>query len=285
MKKIYILCVLLATFACKQQKSQNQENQTPKDTSNTTTTAQEMVDSTLKKLVDNAPAKGAVLIYDQKQNRYFSNDFNWAKRGQLPASTFKIPNSLIMLETGTVKNDSTLITWDGKKRYLKVWEQDMIFRNAFHLSCLPCYQEMTRKVGEITMQTWVKKFNYGNMVFDTTNYDKFWVAGESKITQFEQIDFLQRFQASKLPISARTDEIAKRMMIKEKTEVYTLRAKTGLSEVEKKLNGWYVGYVEKGDNVYFFATNLEPEKGLSSKKFIKLRIDLTMEALKQKGIL
>ncbi|OJJ17946.1 hypothetical protein BKI52_29255 [marine bacterium AO1-C] len=282
MKKIYFFILLLAGFACSQPKDQSQ---TKEDSGQTKQSPQLVVDSTLKELVKTAPVKGAILIYDYQQKRYYSNDFDWAKRGQLPASTFKIPNSLIALEVGTVKDDSTLLKWDGKKRYLKIWEKDMIFRQGFHLSCLPCYQELSRKAGEEQMQAWVDKLKYGKMVFDSTSYDRFWVVGDSRITPFEQIDFLIRFHEKKLPISARTDKIAKRMMVRKQTDQYVLRAKTGLSNPEGKLNGWFVGYVEKGDKLYFFASNFDPKPGTPDKEFLPLRIELTMKALKQKGIL
>ena len=71
--------------------------------------------------------------------------------GHLPASTFKIPNSIIALETGLIEDDSTLIKWDGDERRLPAWEQDLVFRDAFHYSCVPCYQEIARKIGEKRM--------------------------------------------------------------------------------------------------------------------------------------
>ena len=43
---------------------------------------------------------GSVLIYDLNQDVYYSNDFERSDSGFIPASTFKIPNSLIALETG-----------------------------------------------------------------------------------------------------------------------------------------------------------------------------------------
>jgi len=55
----------------------------------------------------------------------------------MPASTFKIVNSIIALETGVVENDSTMFKWNGEKRRLPIWEQDLTFRDAFHFSCVP----------------------------------------------------------------------------------------------------------------------------------------------------
>ena len=89
-------------------------------------------------ILDSADIQGAILIFDSEANEYYSNDFTWSEKGQLPASTFKIPNSMIALETGVVKNDSTLFKWDGAQRAFKIWEQDLLFRDAFKYSCVPC---------------------------------------------------------------------------------------------------------------------------------------------------
>ena len=46
--------------------------------------------------------------------------------------------------------------------------------------------------------------------------------------------------------------------------------------------GWFVGYVEKADNVYFFATNIEskePEEGFRS------RFEISFNILKELGII
>lgn len=282
MKYLTLLGLLLATFACTPKKNQDQESQ---DTTANQALSQEVLDPILKKIIEAAPVKGTILMYDFKQKRYYSNDFAWAKQGQLPASTYKIPNSLIALETGIMANDSVLIKWDGKKKYLKVWEQDMIFRQAFHLSCVPCYQAIARKVGVKRMRTLIDQLKFGQMVFDSTTIDQFWLRGKSRVTPFEQVDFLTRFSESKLPISPRTEKIMKRMMIRKQTPDYTLRGKTGLSNENGQYNGWFVGYVETKENTYFFATNLEPKPGLSSKEFIPLRIELTLQALKQKGFM
>src|SRR6187431_2465309 len=90
------------------------------------------------KILDSLGVKGAVLIYDIKNKTYYSNDFAWTKMEILPASTFKIPNSIIALETGVIKNDSVIFKWNGEKRNFKKWEEDLTFKKAFQVSCVPC---------------------------------------------------------------------------------------------------------------------------------------------------
>jgi beta-lactamase class D len=54
-----------------------------------------------------------------------------------------------------------------------------------------------------------------------------------------------------------------------------MRAKTGWAlRVEDQI-GWFIGYVEKGNDVYFFAINLqskEPEEGFKSRQEITFKI-------------
>ena len=53
--------------------------------------------------------KGAFVLYDLKNNRYVRHNESRCRRRFTPASTFKIPNSLIGLETGVVRDADFVI--------------------------------------------------------------------------------------------------------------------------------------------------------------------------------
>jgi beta-lactamase class D len=57
-----------------------------------------------------------------------------AERRMRPASTFKIVNSLIALETGAVKDENEIIPYGGKPQPIKAWEHDMSMRDAIRIS-------------------------------------------------------------------------------------------------------------------------------------------------------
>jgi beta-lactamase class D len=230
-------------------------------------------------ILDSFKVKGSILIYDIKNNTYYSNDFSWSKTGIIPASTFKIPNSIIALETGIIKSDSTVFKWNGEKRRFKKWEEDLTFKQAFQVSCVPCYQEIARKIGVKRMKSYLKKLNYNGMVFDTLTIDNFWLQGKSKISQMQQIDFLERLYYSKLPISKRTENIMKDIMQIEKTESYVLRGKSGWGMRNEINNGWLVGYLETNNYVYFFATNVEKQE-TNMDEFPVIRMNITKEAFR-----
>lgn len=278
MKQIYILSIVILVFSCTNKKTNSDKNKSPE-------IEREVVVSEFQTLIDSADVKGSILIYDLKDDKFYSNNFNWAKKGNLPASTYKIPNTIIALETGVVQNDSTLFKWNGKERRLKIWEQDMIFKDAFHYSCVPCYQEVARKIGVNRMNKYLDKLDYGKMKVDSTNIDLFWLEGESQINQYQQIEFLKRFYNSELPISKRTETIMKRMIVIEEDETYKLSGKTGWSIRDGNNNGWFVGFVEIKENTYFFATNVEPNQNFNMDLFPMIRKELTFKALKQLNII
>lgn len=278
MKKIYILSIVILVFSCTNKKTNSDKNQSPE-------IEREVVVSEFQTLIDSADVKGSILIYDLKDDKYYSNNFNWAKKGNLPASTYKITNSIIALETGVVQSDSTLFKWNGEERRLKIWEQDMIFKDAFHYSYVPCYQEVARKIGVKRMNKYLDKFDYGKMKVDSTNIDLFWLEGESQINQYQQIEFLKRFYNSELPISQHTETIMKRMIVIEEDETYKLSGKTGWSIRDGNNNGWFVGFVEIKENTYFFATNVEPNQNFNMDLFPMIRKELTFKALKQLNII
>ncbi|MCB0806250.1 MAG: class D beta-lactamase [Bacteroidales bacterium] len=236
-------------------------------------------------ILAHAGVEGSVLIFDQSKNILYSNDFDWADVGRLPASTFKIVNSIVALESGVVDYDTTIFRWNGKKRRLKQWEQNMNLREAFHLSCVPCYQQIALTVGPERMKKILEKLNYGNMVVDSTNIDRFWLEGDSKVSQVQQIDFLERFYDNKLPIANSSFRLIKEMMVIDSNQVYKLSGKTGWSIRNGNNNGWFVGYLEKGDEVFFFATNVSPHQSFDMKLFPVIRKEITMKAFQAMGFI
>ena len=192
-----------------------------------------------------------------------------------PASTFKIPHSLIALNEGIVKKDSVIV-WDKKIREYESWNKDQILLTAFKSSCVWCYQEFASKIGVEKYKKYLKELNYGNKKIGD-DVTRFWLDESLEITTFEQIKFLKRFYTNNLPFKIEDINLLKEIMIDEKNENYTIRAKTGW---EGKY-GWYVGYVETKDDVWFFSTNIDTK----SKDDLPKRKAITLEALKIKGII
>jgi beta-lactamase class D len=227
---------------------------------------------------------GSVLIYDLKNNRYHQNNSQRDRTEFLPASTFKILNALIALETGVIADQNQVFTWDGKQREIPEWNKDLSAKEAFKLSAVWYYQVIARRIGWQRMQEWIEKVGYGNQsIGKKEEIDRFWLEGDLRITPQAQVDFLRRLYQNDLPFSARSLSLVKEMMVVEQTPNYTIRAKTGWVGFgsDRTQIGWYVGYVEKGDRVYIFATNID----ITDPKDGKKRGEITRRCLEAIGAL
>ncbi len=224
--------------------------------------------------------KGALIIYDQRADVTLVHNPARTEKQFLPASTFKIANSLIALETGVVKDEKEVFKWDGKKRFLDAWNRDHNLRGGMKYSVVWLYRELARRIGEERMQRWVNKIGYGNKDI-SGGIDKFWLEGGLRISPREQIAFLKKLYYNKLPFSRRTMDIVKELMVVDKGEKYVMRAKTGWAVRVDSQIGWYVGWLETGGNVYFFANNID----IVDRKVNQARIKIVRDVFKKLGLL
>jgi beta-lactamase class D len=230
-----------------------------------------------------ADTAGTFAVFDVAGNRIVVTDRERADREFLPASTFKIPNSLIALEIGVVPDaDATIYQWDKVVRDFDAWNRDHTLRSAFKASAVPVYQGIARKIGPERMQEYVDKFDYGNRDISGA-IDTFWLNGKLRISAMQQIAFLRKLHDGTLPIAARNQEIVRDIMYIEQTEFGTLLGKTGAVGVvqghgEKATMGWLVGWLEHaGKPPYIFAMNID----VRAPPHLALRLPLTKALLKR----
>ena len=220
---------------------------------------------------------GTCVVYDFKADRYHVWNLDRASTRFAPASTFKIANSLIALETGVAKDERQVFKWDGVKRDIDTWNRDHDLRTAIKASAVPVYQEIARQVGRERMEKYVRDFHYGNM--DASGpIDQFWLGNSLQISAFEEIDFLKRLITFQLPVSERSVRIVREILINEATMDYVLRAKTGVVSGTPSI-GWWVGWVEKDANTWLFATNMDVSEPTPK------RMTVTKAVLKSLGVL
>lgn len=237
----YILFLSLILFACSKQQKSVLSNYSSTDIEN---------------IFESENVNGCFIIYDLKNDKKLT--FNAARLDSafLPASTFKIINSMIALETGIVKDENEIIPWDSIDRGYDKWNMNQNLESGIKYSAVWFYQELARRIRHDRMEYWVKASKYGNQNING-NIDSFWLNGEIRITPNQQIDFLKKLYFNQLPFSKENQEIVKKIMLVEQTPQYIIRAKTGWAARVDKQIGWYVGYLEKGENVYFFAINMD----------------------------
>jgi beta-lactamase class D len=229
--------------------------------------------------------EGCFVLYDKNLDEITTWNYKRAQKGFLPASTFKIVNSLIALQTGVAKDAQLSIPWDGIQRAVSDWNQDQTMETAFKVSCVPYYQEIARRIGFLNMKKWVDTIPYGHMDITRKNLDTFWLEGNSQITPLQQLDFIRRLYDNKLPFNHENIDIVKQLMINEKNESYTLRAKTGWAIMPDGNDvGWFVGYLEQGGNVHFFVCNIQGNS-TNMQAFPGARKAITTDILNAAGLM
>lgn len=201
----------------------------------------------------------------------------------LPASTFKVPNSLIALEAGAVADENVVLTWDAKKHSVgpqSSWK-DQSLRTALPASAVWFYQEMARRVGETKMKEWLDRIGYGNRS-TAGGLDQFWLSGGLRITPRQQMEFVRRLHADELPFSERTRRIVKDILVLETTPEYVLRGKTGVARPDGQSGvGWFVGWIERGGRAWIFVSNIAMDANMD----LALRKSVALEILADLGLI
>lgn len=232
--------------------------------------------------------EGTFVLLDPQSERIVRHNAPRAESRFVPASTFKIPNTLIALETGVAAGPDFALSRDqniapAQPWWPAVWKQDHTLETALKNSVVWFYQELARRVGAERMQTYVDRFDYGNRDI-SGGIDQFWLTGNLRISPNEQVEFLRRFYFEELGVSQRSTATVKQLLVLEETAGYRLSGKTGwagLGTAHGPETGWLVGYLERHGHVYFFATNIEIRRNEDA----AARLQITKAIFRELGLI
>lgn len=241
------------------------------------------VDDDLKKYFDEQAVEGCFTMLDNRDGSITVYNLAMDTTRYTPASTFKIVNSLIGLETGKITNEKMVIKWDGIKRENELWNRDMDMTEAFKVSCVPYYQEVARRIGKDSMKLFIDTLSYGNKNMSGP-IDSFWLNNNLKISPDEQLGLLKRLYFDQLPFRKSTQQQVRDVMLQEDNTAYKLSYKTGWGvHTDGDQLGWLVGWVEENRHVYFFSTLVKTKNPAVDMR--KIRLDITKNILKKYGFL
>ena len=226
-----------------------------------------------------AGVEGTFVAIDTRGEVLHIHNRERAQEPLSPASTFKIPNTLIALQRGLADVDNTRFRWDGTDRGVTAWNQDHSLRSAFQASCVWCYQQIAQRVGRDAYLADFRSIDYGNQHIGKA-VDQFWLDGSLRISAMDQARFLSLLWQGLLPF--RLDVVAdlKTVMQVEQTNDYTLYAKSGWTGAALGV-GWYVGVLETPAKTVAFALNLPMTRAEEA----PLRQQLAMQSLRRLGLL
>jgi beta-lactamase class D len=252
-------------------------------------------DQCLKESEENKQASGFVA---KQGNRVIQKDGRYEDR-HAPFSTFKIALAYMGFAEGILKSkdsptwafkedyEKNLQDWYTRKKGLELdWCQDQTPATYMKNSVIWFSHQITQRLGKKKFQDYATKLNYGNQdVSGTPGKDdgllNAWLGTSLQISPTEHVAFLEKLFTDELDKSARekTREIMDR---EENWNGWKLYGKTGGGKM-----GWFVGWVEKGDQRIFFAQYLDlGDPGLNRKEIpIQKTMGLTAKEVAKKKIL
>ena len=241
------------------------------------------IDDSLKKYFDAKNVDGAFSMLDNSTGEVTVYNMKLDTSRVLPASTFKIVNSLIGLQTGVITDENMVIKWDGVKRWNDDWNKNMDMKEAFKVSNVAYYQEVARRIGRDTMKIWMDSLSYGNNNISGP-IDSFWLNNTLKISPDEQLGLVKRLYFDQLPFRKSAQQILRNVMLQEDNTAYKLSYKTGwgFDEMNNAI-GWMVGWIEENRHVYFFVTMVKSQD--KNIDMMPVRMGITKDILKQLGFM
>lgn len=244
-----------------------------------------------------AKATGTFVLYDPWDNKLIFHNEERAKTRFVPASTFKIPHTLLALHFGVINNvDEFFYHWDGTPQDIQTWEKDMNLRNAMKTSCVPAYRQIANVIGLEKMRAAIKDLNYGNTEIDSQ--DNFWLDGSLQISALEQAVFMvfhntnnaetydpnaPPYRGTSLVFKQEHIDALNDITLYAQNGAKYLHAKTGTStEAHKKAVCWWVGWIKDAETgrVWGFALNIDMPDYPNGPD----RIELGLKCLKALGV-
>jgi beta-lactamase class D len=199
---------------------------------------------------------GTFVLYDVATDHLTLVNATRAQTRLVPASTFKIANTVIALETGVVKDENEIIPYGGKPQPFKQWEKDMSMREAIALSAVPIYQELARRIGLERYREWLARLDFGNRQTGEI-VDTFWLDGPLEISAVEEARFVARLAQQKLDATTRSQSIARDIIRIESRDGKVLYGKTGWRFSSTPNLGWWTGWVERDGKISAFSLNID----------------------------
>lgn len=215
------------------------------------------------------------VLLDLKTNKIVS-EYNPKRCNErfFACSTFKIPIAVMAFDQGVLKNENTIIKWDGIDRGIEAWNKDQTPKSWLQYSTVWVSQWITPQIGLQKIEKYLADFKYGNQDM-TGGITKAWLSSSLKISAFEQINFLKNLWEDNLPVSQLALTLTKNSLYKEiLTSRDILYGKTGSGFLDgrddprSRMLGWFVGYYIHNNHPYAFATNFSELHKHTDKSFI-----------------
>ena len=205
------------------------------------------IDSSIVKMMDSAGVVGSFALLENGTGKFtIANLSHYKDSASSPLSSFFILPSLIALDKGIInQNQASWVSMDS----------------------IPYYQKIITQLGRQEILKAIDSIKYGKGVV-SANMNEFWKDGSLKITADEQLGLIKRAYFKELPFQKRSQEIFKKMMVKEDNSNYKLSYLTASDSTTN--NTWVIGYEEENTHIYFFVLHTTSKTATATNNSVAL---------------
>ncbi|WP_066392310.1 BlaR1 family beta-lactam sensor/signal transducer [Neobacillus mesonae] len=205
--------------------------------------------------------KGSFVLYNPSKNQYQIFNREMSEQRISPDSTYKIYSALFALESNVISLNSNKQEWDGKIYPFPEWNQNQNLATALSQSVNWYFQNTDREVGRKPLQDYFHRIKYGNEDL-SGNLDSYWMESSLKISPIEQVQLLYQLEENQWGFKAENIKTVKKALLVDVQKNGRLYGKTGTGTINgKNVNGWFIGFVDKGDDRFYFAINIQNKDG------------------------
>lgn len=236
------------------------------------------VDNSLQRYFDSAGVRGSFGLFDNGQGHFtICNLPRYTDSFYQPGATFDILQSLIAIQTGVVKDDTSTVFPGGEVMKMDTVQTQtatrmpaMTLEKAFRTggdTGQVAFGYLAGELGKDTLKKWIDSLRYGNQAING-GLTTFWQNNTLKINCDQELGLLKKLYFNQLPFFGRTQQLVCRMMPGESNSAYRFDYKIAQGKKEDgHAIGWVMGWVEENKHPYFFVVNLEsadPTKDLGA---------------------
>lgn len=217
---------------------------------------------------------GSFVLYDAADGSWQIYNKEQAATRIAPASTYKIYSALFALESGIISPRQSELSWNGQQYVYDVWNEDQTLESAMQNSVTWYFQELDQRAGLPSIRNYVHGIGYGNQTVkgDISSY---WIHSSLKISPIEQVELLERFYNNQFGFSPENIAAVKDSIFLSSSGQGSLYGKTGTAKINgSNASGWFIGYLEKEEHIYFFAANIQNDSLATGKTAANLTLSI-----------
>ncbi|WP_216696541.1 BlaR1 family beta-lactam sensor/signal transducer [Anaerostipes faecalis] len=218
--------------------------------------------------------EGSFVLYNLKKDRWNIYDMEHATKRVAPDSTYKIYDALFGLEENIITPEDSFIVWDKKTYPFASWNADQNLQSAMRFSVNWYFQSIDQQLGAHTVNDYFHKIKYGNEN-SSGNLSTYWMESSLKISPVEQVELLKKLYHNSFGFDIRNVNTVKNSILLSSSKKGSFYGKTGTGRIDgMDVNGWFIGYIEKSRNTYFFATNIKADKHATGSNAAKITLSI-----------